>query len=106
MQAHFHVTARPQRMDDFFDTMSIPLDPVALVAMGVLVWSLLGLWLWLSFDDNDGGSGPFFRYMFTLFCGPSAWVIATWKATRRPRPSRRRSAMGAEQWTWPENWRN
>jgi hypothetical protein len=90
----------------FMDTMSIPLDPIALVAIGVLAWSLLGLWLWMNFDDSDGGSGLFFRFMFTLFCGPAAWLTATWKATHRPRRRRDFRSMKAEEWTWPDNWRN
>jgi hypothetical protein len=88
------------------DTMSIPLAPLELVAMGAFAWSLLGLWLWLNFDDNDGGSGLLFRLMFTFFCGPAAWVTARWKATHRPRRRRGVRPMKAEQWTRPDNWRN
>ena len=77
-----------ERMNDFMDTMSIPLAPLELVAIGAFVWSLLGLWLWLNFDDNDGGARPLFRPMFTFFCGPAAWVTATWKATHCPRRRR------------------
>ena len=93
-------------MDDFMDTMSIPIDPIAAVAVGVLAWSFLGLWLWLGFEDNEGGSGSSFRFMFTFFCGPSAWIIATWKATHRaPRP-RGGPPMKPKQWVWPHDWRN
>jgi hypothetical protein len=92
--------------DIFMDTMSIPLDPIAAVAIGVLAWSLLGLWLWLPFEHNDGASGPFFEFLFTFFCGPSAWITATWKATHRPPRPRRGPPMKAKQWMWPDNWKN
>jgi hypothetical protein len=77
-----------------------------LVAIGAFVWSLLGLWLWLNFDENDGGSGPFFHFMFTFFCGPSAWIVAAWKATHRPPRPRGGPPMKAEQWMQPKNWKN
>jgi hypothetical protein len=88
------------------ETMSIPLTPPESVAIGVLAWSLLGLWLWLNFDENDGGVGPFLRFMFTFLCGPAAWLTATWKATHPPRRRRGVRPIKAEQWTWPDNWKN
>jgi len=106
MAQQYQVMSHVQRMDDFMDTMSIPLAPLELVAIGAFVWSLLGLWLWLNCDENDGGSGPFFRFMFTFFCGPSAWIVATWKATHYPPRPRGGPSMKAEQWMWPHNWRN
>ena len=93
-------------MDDFMDTMSIPIDPIAAVAIGVLAWSLLGLWLWLGFEENGEGSGSFFGFMCTFFCGPSAWIIATWKATHRPPRPREEPPMKPAQWMWPHDWRN
>ena len=48
MPQQYHLMSHVQRMDDFMDTMSIPLAPVELVAIGAFVWSLLGLWLWLT----------------------------------------------------------
>ena len=106
MPAQFHVMSHVQRMDDFMDTMSVPLAPLELVAIGAFAWSLLGLWLWLNFHDNDGGSGRLFRWMFTFLCGPAAWVTAIWIATHRPIPPSRGASMKSEQWMWPHNWRN
>jgi hypothetical protein len=106
MPTQFRIMSRLQRLGDFTDTMSIPIDPISLVAIGVLVWALFGLWLWLDFQDNDGGSGPFVRFMFTFLCGPSAWIVATWKATHQPPRPRQRAPMRAENWMWPHNWRN
>jgi hypothetical protein len=93
-------------MDNFSDTMSIPLAPLEWVAVGAFGWSLLGLWLWLNFDDNDRGCGSFFRFMFTFLCGPAAWLTATWKTTHRPLLRRGVGPMKDEQWTWPNHWRN
>jgi hypothetical protein len=93
-------------MDDFMDTMSIPIDPIAAVAVGVLAWSFLGLWLWLGFEDNEGGPRSIFGFMFTFFCGPSAWIIATWKATHLPPRPRGGPPMKLAQWTRPQDWRN
>ena len=106
MPQQYHLMSHVQRMDDFMDTMSIPLAPLELVAIGAFVWSLLGLWLWLNFDENDGTSGPFFRFMFTFFCGPSAWIVATWKAIHHTPPPRGEPPMKAEQCMWPKNWKN
>jgi hypothetical protein len=106
MPQQYHVMSHVEKMNNFTDTMSIPLAPLELVAIGAFVWSLLGLWLWLNFDENDCGSGPFFRLMFTFFCGPSAWITATWKATHRPPRPRGEPPMKAEQWMWPKNWKN
>jgi hypothetical protein len=106
MPQQYHVMSHVEKMNNFTDTMSIPLAPLELVAIGAFVWSLLGLWLWLNSDENDGGSGPFFRLMFTFFCGPSAWITATWKATHRPPRPCGEPPMKAEQWMWPENWKN
>jgi hypothetical protein len=105
METHFHVMSHVARMANPVDTMSIPFAPMELFAMGSFAWSLIGLWLWLLFDEGGGGSGSFFGLMFTFFCGPSAWVLARWKATHRPPP--RRPRMKAEQSIWPHNnWRN
>src|SRR4029077_8457189 len=98
MPQQYHVMSHVERMNNFTDTMSIPLAPLELVAIGAFVWSLIGLWLWLNFDENDCGSRPLFRLMFTFFCGPSAWITATWKATHRPPRPRGEPPMKAEQW--------
>ena len=93
-------------MDNFMDTMSIPIDPIAAVAIGVLAWSLLGLWLWLNSEDKEGGPRSILRFMCTFSCGPSAWIIATWKATHRPPRPRGGPPMKPEQWMRPHDWRN
>jgi len=106
MSAQFQVMTRVARMNDFMDTMSIPIDPIAAVAIGVFAWSLFGLWLWLNSEDNERGPRSFFRFMFTFFWGPSAWIIATWKAIHRPPRPRGGPPMKPQEWIWPDDWRN
>jgi len=107
MGTQFSVLSHVQRLNEYVEPVSIPLTPMETVALSAYAWSLVGLWIWLSFEGYEGRSRSFFRLSFTFFCGPAAWVTALWIAMHRPpRTHRGLHPMKTEHRVWPENWRN
>ncbi len=73
--------------------------PDSMISLGVLVWSLFFLWIYLNARKHaDNG------FFITILCGPAAWVAAIWFLANRP-PAKRKCMVNKE-WSMPANWRN
>src|SRR6266481_2526380 len=74
--------------------LHIHLSTEALILAIVLVWSLWGLWIYLTDREIEGGSS----WGFCFMCGPAAWVTAFWHLTHRPP---KKPLLPKEEWEKP-----
>ena len=76
---HFHVHVFNATYSEPFFLNSVYLNGLETFLASVFLWSLMGLWLYLN--ERDRGKPG---WIMTLFCGPSAWLIAAWHLTHKP----------------------
>jgi hypothetical protein len=92
---------------DFAADPHIRLDPVATVLAALLVWTLLGLWLWMDYSDDIKREKRFLTFLFAVVSGPAAWIICIWALSHPRRAVLPRKTLHRQAWEAPsEYWRN
>jgi hypothetical protein len=99
MPMHHHSPPLPPAREDPHFYLSTDGFVLAIV----LIWSLLGLWIYLTDREFENGSNP----AFCIICGPAAWVVAIWYFAHR-RFFAKKPLLPKQEWERPEvdRWKN
>ena len=77
------------------------LSIVTALAILALLWTLIGLLIWLNLYGEHKPRNWFIAFFVTLLCGPAAFIVAAWTvASRRPVLVQTKTVL-PERWEMP-----
>ena len=89
-----------QQISPDFVSFYIVQTEVMLLA-GVLVWSLIGILVWLESYGEHKPLRHLTAFFVTLLCGPCAWIISAWTVAHQRRVVITRKVVVSEAWQMP-----